>query len=217
MSATVVYADAYMIGYIEDGTVHFRPKREVPEIARAIPYGLSVEESAKPIISMAIDMGFASYFASHVAGLLHKCDGMSVSELRQELARRSANAEAKRDQYAEDARLWAELNARFGDMVMGVDDVDLYQEGMTIEILLNSSKGFERQRAWAKDNRTALIQYVRQAMPRTKRVSKKRRQMALDLLPCCALSEIVLTRRNTIQLKYDVRKELREALAEQEE
>lgn len=201
------------IGYIDHGIIRYRKMTDDDNLPRELPhYGYWA-----PIEKMAKEIGLPGYRMEHAESLLRACDGKPAAFLKEELARRKIRSDQSRRNRKENAAEWAKLNQRFNNFVIGVDDIDLYETGFTVYVLLNSRWTFEQQCQWVRKNRAALVRYVQEEMPRTTKLSKKKRQLALETLPFCVLDETVLSRQNLLLLKYEVKESIREALDTEQE
>ena len=206
----ILLRDWCFIGYVDNDVIRvhrIRPDDQIPQAISSTRY-------FEPIRRLAEEHGLFLNRVDIALNILLACGGKPMPELVKEIQKRKVESDHRRKIRQEDEAVWNKLQEQFRNTVLGVDGVDIYPTGMSLEILLNSLLTFEEQREFVKANKKALVRHVQKEMPRTKRVSKRRRQDALDVLPYCDLTEITLTRRNLLILKYDIKKHIQEILDE---
>lgn len=130
-------------------------------------------------------------------------NGMSMTEFEAELERKSGAQERKRELAAERRNEWKLLSARFERHVIGLDGIDFYDQGFTVSWLLNSTEGFDAQRAFIRGKAREITAYTHGYLSRG---TGSRCRKAASLLPFCRLENVVLTRSNRLELKYGLKK-----------
>lgn len=160
---------------------------------------------ADPMEKLMRKYGYRTISEDMVRSILYKHIGQNMKAVVEYLKRHEAKLMKQRRDRQLEEKAWEKLRTRFEGKVIGIDDVDIYEQGMTISLLLNSFYHFYEQEAFVKQNKKDLVQFVQEELANTKGVPKSMRQKAIDLLPFCHLSELVLTRRNRLELKYDLK------------
>ena len=205
----VIYRNWRKIAYFEDGILHWRYlDPDADRLSRSAP-GPCYDG---PLPEMAKELGLDYSQDRHVESLLDACAGKGMAFLKAELERRKAHSDKAKACRKENAAAWEALRKKFSNAVIGVDDFDIYGQGFTIYVMISALMPFHEQSEWLKANRRDLVAYVQHELPCSGGLAKRRRRQALDLLPLCRLSEIVLSRTNHVLLKYDLKDEAIEAI-----
>ena len=160
---------------------------------------------ADPMKELMKKYGYRTISEDMVRPILYKHIGQNMKAVVEYLKRHEEKLMKQRETRQLEEQAWEKLRKRFEGKVIGIDDIDIYEQGITISILLNSFYRFYEQQAFVKENKRDLARFVQEELANTKGVPRPMRQKAIDLLPFCRLSELVLTRRNRLELKYDLK------------
>lgn len=207
MPRLILYVDYDTICTVEDGIVSIRERTRKDRIPAGIPYTW-----AGPVRELAIRYGFRFLTDDQALAILQACDGNTLRDLVDEIKLRGRKAVKRRRKSADEKSRNDALRAKFGDMVIGMDDIDIYASGFTLSVLLNSRPGFDGQKEFLRGKTREIAKYAVSEIPYVKRAGAKSRRMAETLLPFCKLSETVLTRTNLLLLRFDIKPELAAAL-----
>ena len=206
----IIFRNWTKLAYLEDGVI----------VIRNLSYSdwslRSPTPWFEPLAKLAEKHGYRSFSEQSALRYLAHNAGKTLADLEQEMEARSVQLAKMREDRKKDSQNWKKLQAAFDGYILGIDDIDIYETGMSICVLLNSTKTFEEQRAFVRQYRKDIFAYVKEEMPRTKRVSKSLRQKGIDLLPFCKTSEAILTRRNLLIYKLDLKDEVCAVLKEED-
>lgn len=134
--------------------------------------------------------------------------GKNVSELEAELSRRAERNAKHRRHRAEAESFWREQLERHGDVLLSVDtkEIDTFNTGVNIYVLLNSRYAFTDQCNYVKTNKKDCVQFIFEVL------RKKRKNKILDLLNFCKITRVVVTRSNEACFTFELKDEIQKIL-----
>lgn len=181
--------------YLENGRIVVRKCREWSERRSPAEY---------PVLEALMKKHeYLSVQESTALSVLMDAQGMTMEELEAELTRTEGGRIRRRQRRWEGEARSKALSERFGNRIVNFDGIDFYDQGFTVSWLLNSTDGFEDQKAFVSENARDIAAYTREYL--ASRDTRLDCRKAAGLLPLCRLSNVVLTRSNRLDLKYDLK------------
>lgn len=107
-----------------------------------------------------------------------------------------------REKRQADIQRWREQVERMTDLVLSVGDIEEYDYGVNIWILLNTRYSFEEQKEFINGRVTDVVHFIKEEL----RARHKRKDLELlELLRFMSLVEVTLTRHNEAVFRFEVK------------
>ena len=116
-----------------------------------------------------------------------------------------ANIDGKGYMNSDERKRWCSLNSESRLHIIGLDRsfIDVYPTGFSVRLLLRTSKSFDEQKKFLKENRKDILKYVMNEIQYSKKIMKR-----IGDLKFYKPVEIILLRTNEVDIKFEVKGEL---------
>ena len=135
--------------------------------------------------------------------LVFAYEGKSIEDLNDELKRRSAASQVKRNFRANEQQKWKKLREDMDGFIIKIVDVDDYNGGFTVWVSLSTNYTYDQQRRFVQYKKEGIVAFVKDELPNQKRFKRY-----ADLLQFCNIVEITITRQNAVIVKYELKPEI---------
>lgn len=156
---------------------------------------------------IVLSCGYKQFNFENTKDLLRKFEGESIEAFKDELRRRAKLNFAKREENQAKNEKWNECLEEFGGTILSIFDVDTYDTGFSVWVSLSSQRTYQQQIELIKAKKKDVVKYVGDLLR-----LKKRWKHRAELLPYCYVSGIVVTRRNALVIKYELKEEIQRVL-----
>ena len=111
----------------------------------------------------------------------------------------------RHDRYLSDRKSimtdWENLREQFDNYVIGLDkEIDVYDSGFSVRILMSSSNDFEKRKAFVKEQRNEIIEWTIQELEKKNRFIKR-----IGDLTYYKPAEITILRTPNIDIKFELK------------
>lgn len=132
--------------------------------------------------------------------------GKDVSKLKEAIEDKANRNRKNRIAVAKSNEIWQESIKRFGNVLISVKEINYFETGVNIFVLLSSSISFQDQRTYIKENKEMCLDFILFELKR------KNRNKALNLIRFCQISQIVVTKENEVMFTFELKEKIQDIL-----
>lgn len=152
---------------------------------------------------MYLSYGFKGYNDRAAYQTLEKFVGKNIKDFQNYLDKRSKIGGRMREKRQVNTQRWQTQVKRMTNLVLNVGDVDEYDYGVNIWILLNTQYSFGEQKQYINERVDDVVCFIKEELQSR---HKKKDLEILELLRYMSLVEVTLTRHNQAVFRFEVKK-----------
>ena len=147
-------------------------------------------------------LGYDSVLAAdRVDRILARCVGKGKDAVEDVVLGYAKRLRDRRDHKKKTWDEWGELRDRFGGNVIGLEkEIDIYESGFSVRVLLSSSKTMDERRKFLRDNREDFVRYVMDEVGKNKRVMGR-----IGDIRFYKPAELIIMRVPVVEVKFEVK------------
>lgn len=208
----LLYKNENIVAYIKDDIIVIKPTYEVyDQYHRHGIYDVNLKTLARNCDYTL------PYYSKFIEDLLCPFNGKCVSELMNEMRKRGDKARKSRipKQRRDDA--YNKLPEECKNVVQGIGQVDTFDTGITVEVLLFSDTHGHIPHKVIQKHLKAINRYVREYVSIGPDSSRRIAQATINVLPLCKLVDVTMQCKTILVLHYELKEQLINVLSEKGE
>lgn len=132
--------------------------------------------------------------------------GKDISDLKNAIDKRAKINQKNRIAMEKSNEALQESIKRFGNVLISVKEINYFETGVNIFVLLSSSISFQEQRTYIKENKEMCLDFILFELKR------KNKNKVINLIRFCQISQIVVTRENEVLLTFELKEKIQDIL-----
>lgn len=132
--------------------------------------------------------------------------GKDISDLKNAIDKRVKINQKNRIAMEKSKEALQESISRFGNVLISVKEINYFETGVNIFVLLSSSISFREQSTYIKENKEMCLDFILFELKR------KNKNKATNLIRFCQISQIVVTRENEVLFTFELKEKIQDIL-----